>query len=167
MKGKVSELLALVAKTATLRAHLAKKPMVVETKDVPDTAGYSKQPRAVFIDRHLAAAAPVIDGKPYAVWRQALVDHEWMEKGLVDLGYTYAGAHEFASMWEDITLRRLGMKPAVYNRDLKPFIRRDEIEQITLPPIYLDCTPYRGPNQTSADKAIMARFRALGVRDAA
>jgi hypothetical protein len=35
-----------------------------------------------------------------------------MEKGLIDvLGYEYLPAHEFASLWENHTVRRLNMKP--------------------------------------------------------
>lgn len=166
-KSKDSELTEIIARSAALRAHLAKAPKIDETKDVPDTAGYSKAPGTVYIDRHLARAAPEIDTKPYAEWRHALVDHEWMEKGLVDLGYSYEAAHEFASMYEDRTVRKLGMRPFKYNKGLKPYIKRDLLEKITVPPRDLDCTPYKGPHQTPDDVKIMAHFAGLKVADAA
>jgi hypothetical protein len=52
-----------------------------------------------------------------------------MEKGLIDIpGYEYLPAHEFASLWENRTVRRLNMKRYAYNRGLRPFIKRDEVE---------------------------------------
>lgn len=170
LERKDSELTSIIAKSAKLRAHLAKTPTVDETHDVPDTGGYAKadEDDTVYIDRHLARAAPEIEGEPYTVWRQALIDHEWMEKGLVQiLGYEYEAAHEFASMYEDRTVRRLNMRPFKYNKGLAPFIKRDVLERVTRPPVKLDCTPYKGPHQTADDKKIMARFADLRVEDAA
>lgn len=166
---KDSELSGLIAQHQNLREHLAKTPKVSEFFDVPDTAGYAKNDDddVVFIDRHLAHAAPVIDEQPYSVWRKALIDHEWMEKGLVQLlGYEYEAAHEFASLYENRTVRRLSMKPFRYNKALAPYIKRDLLERITKAPKNLDCTPYKPPHQTSSDRKIMSRFAELGVGDA-
>lgn len=157
----------LVEGNPALKARLAQQPTIDETKDVPDTAGYSKQAGRVYIDRHLARDKPALDGKPYAVWRPCLIVHEWVEKALIDLlGYGYEAAHEFASVAEDEAVKKAGMRPFAYNRGLKPWIKRDEVERIMVPPRDLDCTPYRGPDQDAADKAIMAQFKKLGVADA-
>lgn len=165
---KEHELDALISKNPALRAHLARTPRIDETKDVPDTAGYSKIAGTVYIDRHLARAAPEIDGKPYSEWKRALVDHEWFEKGAIDiLGETYDGAHEWASMYENRTVAKIGMKPFKYNKGLAPYIKRDLLEKIMVPPRDLDCSPYEGPHQTPTDKRIMARLAKLKVDDAA
>jgi hypothetical protein len=41
--------------------------------------------------------------------------------------------HEFASLWENRTVRRLNMQPYAYNRRLRPFIKHDEVEPISVP----------------------------------
>jgi hypothetical protein len=161
-----AELDEVIASNPALQGHLAKTPKVNETKDVPDTGGYAKDADEVFIDRHLARAAPEIEGQPYSVWRQAVVDHEWMEKGLIQiLQYTYEHAHQLASIYENRKVLALGMKPFKYNKGLKPFIKRDAVEKITVPPPDLDCTPYR-PDHHADDRRILVRLRQLGVADA-
>lgn len=165
---KDAELDKIIADHPPLAAALKRKPRVVETFDVPDTGGYDRRRDVddVFIDRHLHEAAPTIEGKAYSVWREALVGHEWLEKLLIQiLGYTYEGAHEFASMWENRILKRMGMRPHVYNTALKPFIKRARTETIVRPPPTIDCTPYRGERDPD-DQRIMARFKQLGVQDA-
>lgn len=129
--------------------------------DVPDLAGYSTNGRTVFIDRSFKPKEG-LEG----IEIDALTQHEHVEKTLIDvLGYSYSAAHEMATTAEHRILLRSGVHPDVYEKALKPFIKRAEHEKITKPPLDLDCHPYYD-DPDSQDLKILAHLAKLGVADA-
>jgi hypothetical protein len=138
---------------------------LIETKDCPFLAGYSKDGENIYIDRHLAKAAPMIDGVPYSKWKWALVRHETSEKVQIDRGVHYMTAHLlYATPDEHLELRRMRIDPGLYEKTLRPFIKAIEHERIENPPLDLDCTPMKGNDEMS--RRILARLKKLGVKDA-
>lgn len=137
---------------------------VDESFDLPFLAGYSKDGKTIFIDRHLAQAAPMIDQLPYSTWMMALVEHELSEKEAIDEGMTYQQAHiKVATPREHLVLKALRADPNEYEKELRPYIKAAEHERITKPPKSLDCTPYKGNDALS--KQILAHFKKCGVKD--
>lgn len=159
-----------------IAAFLARSWTVDDRHDVPDLAGYSVVPGTLFVDRHLARLHPPINGKPYSVWLPALVatdygkrvvGHEPAEKAVLDVwGYGYEGAHEdVATPCEHLVTRSIGLDWNRYSRALRPFIRRAELEDITDPPLDLDCRPY-WQDPDANDLRVLRRLAELGVKDA-
>lgn len=133
--------------------------------DVPYLAGYSKDGSTLYVDRHLAQAAPVVDGLPFAEWEEALLVHELVEKEAIDRGLTYEKAHlEFATPAEHAVLRELRADPDEYEKELRPYIKAAEHERITKPPKDLDCAAYRGSDAESVK--LLAHLKKCGVEDA-
>ena len=63
--------------------------------DIPYVAGYSKNGKTVYIDRHLTTMDDDTDITPY------LIVHEKTEKALIDIfGLTYQAAHHIAMQQE-------------------------------------------------------------------
>lgn len=138
---------------------------VDENHDLPYLAGYSKDGRTIYIDRHLAKEAPEIDGQPYSVWRAALIEHEASEKETIDEGFSYDEAHiRVATPREHAVLRLLRMQPGTYERELRPFIKAAEHEKIVKPPADLDCTPYKDNDALS--RRLLSHLRLQGCKDA-
>ena len=157
--------------------YLSKPKVIDEDHDVPDFAGYSIDGGTIFLDRHLASAAPVIAGTQYEVWKQALIGptdwkpgapsgHEPVEKAAILLGHDYADAHEdYATPSEHLVLVSLRINPTRYEKELRPFIKRTEIERIENPPLDLDCHPY-WDHPDANDLRVLKRLAELGVTDA-
>ncbi len=138
--------------------------------DVPDTSGYSKDGKTLYVDRHLADAHPTIDGMPFEKWIAALVGphgHEPIEKIGMDIWkYRYPAAHEMLAIpSEHSVIELLGGRPDVYEKQLLKYVKSDEVEKIEQPPVDLDCAPYyTDPDHN--DLKVLRRLRELGVTDA-
>lgn len=151
-------------------AQYLEQPFTVDDQhDIPDLAGYSTDGRTIFIDRHLAEDKPEIAGAPYDQWSQALVGkmgHEHVEKAALNIGHRYEGAHEdYATPAEHLVLIRLGIDPAEYEKALRPYIKRAELERVEQPPPDLDISPY-AEDPDANDIRVLQRLRELGVEAA-
>lgn len=157
--------------------YIAQQPWIVNGEyDVPDLAGYSVKPGTLYIDRLLAKDKPKIDGKSYDEWLPTLfgadyanrmIGHEVAEKAALDVwGMDYDHAHhDVALPCEHECYTRLGMDWKRGQKQLAPWIRRTELEDITKPPPDLDCRPYyQDPGQN--ELRILKRLAKLGVTDA-
>ena len=122
--------------------------------DIPYVAGYSKDGRVIYIDRHLPISL-VIGSRRVHVF-PFLITHERTEKALLDLaGMRYNEAHKYATMAEHKELNKAGISPVLYERALDPYIKADQHEKIVRVPMDLDMRPYRDSN----DIALLNRMR--------
>jgi len=110
--------------------------------DIPYVAGYSKDGRVVFIDRHLPMQLR-IGGTSVSIL-PFIITHERTEKGLIDfLGLDYDDAHKVATWREHKELVKAHRSPTLYERALDPYIKADQHEKIRSVPETLDLKPYR------------------------
>ncbi len=110
--------------------------------DVPYIAGYSKDGRTVFIDRHLPRSFRWLTKRvrvdPF------LLVHETVEKALLDeLRLHYLHAHQIAVRAERDAVKAAGVPWWVYQRFMKSYEKRIEEEKLLRVPPKLDLTPYR------------------------
>ena len=92
------------------------------TWDVPYLAGYSRNGKTIFIDRHLPKSFTT-RGKRVFV-DQFLILHEAVEKSLVDeLGLTYQHAHQIALRAEEAAVRAVGVSWREYKQFMQRFIK--------------------------------------------
>ena len=90
---------------------------VDRSHDVPYVAGYSKDDRVVFIDRHYKKMMGAVDTEPY------IFIHEKAEKALIDtFGLKYQVAHHIATHLERMTIDRDGINWDKYEKNEK-FLR--------------------------------------------
>src|SRR5215510_2522798 len=110
--------------------------------DVPYLAGYSKDGKTIYIDRHMPAsfryAGKEIDTDRY------LVLHEEVEKTLIDqLNLHYLHAHQIATRAEQAAVRAAGIGWRDYDRFMQKYVKRIGDERLTKVPADLDLKPYR------------------------
>jgi hypothetical protein len=110
--------------------------------DIPYLAGYSRDGRTIYIDRHLPKTF-VCSGKRVAIDR-FLILHEAVEKSLLDeLGLRYQHAHQIALRAEEAAVRAAGLSWRQYDRFMQQFIKEAGDETLTRLPLDLDIKPYR------------------------
>jgi hypothetical protein len=113
--------------------------------DIPYLAGYSKDGRIVYIDRHLPTSLR-IGGRLVHIF-PFLIVHERTEKALLDFaGMRYNEAHELATLAEHKELERHGVSSTLYEKALDPYIKADQHEKIQRIPAELDFRPYKDSN---------------------
>lgn len=121
--------------------------------DIPYLAGYSKDGRVVYVDRHLPLTVR-FGGASVAVL-PFLIVHERTEKGLEDcLGLDYEEAHKVATWREHRELLKARRSVKLYEAALDPYIKASQLEQIVKVPRDLDMKPYRD----SGDKKLIERM---------
>lgn len=160
-----------------------KRPFtVIDTKQIPDSAGYSVKGDHFYRDVDLVKAIRAgfwvspVSGRRYSLALQgaspevileALLVHERVEKCLLDADSPinlYADAHEFASSGEDQFVSQF-VAPKLYNGILKPLIAYNQVKRLTDVPLDLSCAPLLD-DPDAADQRILRQLRALGVVDA-
>jgi hypothetical protein len=157
-------------------AWLSRPHEVISDFDCPDLAGYSTDGSRLYVDRHLAKAAPSIGSKPYKTWLPVLVGidhqnkragHEPAEKAAIDVwGYSYPAAHEdIATPNEHEYAKSLGIDWVAESKTLQRWVKRAEVERIEKPPLDLDCRPYY-EDPDANDLKVLKRLAELGVVDA-
>lgn len=110
--------------------------------DIPYLAGYSKDGKTIFIDRHLPKILKI--GKKHLWVVPPLARHEHLEKTLEDLyGYEYPAAHQLATLYEERLVKNMLGTIKGYESALKPYIKADEVEKLIRAPKNLDLKPYR------------------------
>ena len=115
---------------------------VDRTWDVPYLAGYSRNGKTIYIDRHLPASFRT-RGREVPI-DQFLILHEAIEKSLIDeLGLVYQHAHQIALRAEEQAVRAEGVSWREYDRFMQGFIKEAGDERLDRIPPDLDIKPYR------------------------
>src|SRR3569623_1995071 len=110
--------------------------------DVPYLAGYSKDGKTIYIDRHLPEHF-TYRGKQVSTSRY-LVLHETVEKVLIDeLKLHYQHAHQIATQAEEAAVRADKVSWKTYERFMQRHVEKAERERLTQIPKDLDLKPYR------------------------
>src|SRR5438105_10973623 len=110
--------------------------------DVPYLAGYSKDGKTIYIDRHMPRTMK-FRGREIDTDR-FLILHEEVEKTLIDqLNLHYLHAHQIAARAEEAAVRAAGMLWRDYDRFMQKYVKRIGDERLTKVPTDLDLKPYR------------------------
>jgi len=128
------------------------------TWDIPYLAGYSRDGKTIFIDRHLPKSFKT-RGKRVFV-DQFLILHEAVEKSLLDeLGLVYQHAHQIALRAEEAAVRAVGVSWREYDRFMQQFIKEAGDECLTRIPPDLDIKPYRDEHDSAVLKSMQQVVR--------
>ncbi len=120
--------------------------------DIPYLAGYSRNGRTIYIDRHMPRWF-TFRGRRIKTDR-FLILHEAVEKALIDqLGLRYLHAHQIATRAEQAAVRASGVTWQAYDRFMRKFVKR------------IGTRPDHGPAPISAyqdehDHALLRRMAA-------
>jgi len=110
--------------------------------DVPYLAGYSKDGKTIYIDRHMPRSFK-FRGREIATDRY-LILHEEVEKTLIDqLGLHYLHAHQIATRAEQAAVRADRIEWRAYDRFMQRYVKRIGDERLVKLPKDLDLKPYR------------------------
>ena len=133
-------------------------PTIDRKHDIPYLAGYSKDGKTIYIDRHLPTH---ITSKKTGLIKvdQFLILHEAIEKVLIDaLNLHYQHAHQIALRAEEAAVRAKGVNWTVYNKFMSRYIKADAVEKLTKVPEDLDLKPYIDEH----DDDLLKRMKANG-----
>jgi hypothetical protein len=110
--------------------------------DVPYLAGYSKDGKTIYIDRHMPRTMKV-SGREVDTDR-FLILHEEVEKTLIDqLNLHYLHAHQIAARAEEAAVRAAGLRWRDYDRFMQKYVKKIGDERLSKIPADLDLKPYR------------------------
>ncbi|MDD4307821.1 MAG: hypothetical protein PHU53_03325 [Thermoplasmata archaeon] len=109
--------------------------------DIPYFAGYSRDGTCIYIDNDVPRMF-TIKGREINL-HMSLAMHEHVEKGLVDKGYTYAGAHEIATRFEKLYVMNHGIAWADYDHEVGKMMHANWFSRWKTFPVDLDMTPYQ------------------------
>jgi hypothetical protein len=127
--------------------------------DIPYLAGYSKDGKTIYIDRHLPETF-TYRGKIVAVDRY-LIMHEAVEKTLIDeLDLHYQHAHQIATRAEEAAVRADRISWRDYDRFMQHYIKQVGDERLTRVPPDLDLKPYRDEHDRDLARRLQEAERA-------
>jgi hypothetical protein len=110
--------------------------------DVPYLAGYSRDGKIIYIDRHMPSSFRYRGRKINT--DRFLVLHEEVEKTLIDqLNLHYLHAHQIATRAEQAAVRAAGIKWHDYDRFMQKHVKTIGDERLVKVPPDLDTKPYR------------------------
>lgn len=110
--------------------------------DIPYLAGYSRDGKTIYIDRHLPKSFRY-RGRDIAVDRY-LILHEEVEKTLIDqLDLHYLHAHQIATRAEEAAVHADRVAWRAYDRFMQKYVKRIGDERLQKVPADLDLKPYR------------------------
>ena len=110
--------------------------------DIPYVAGYSKDGKTIYIDRHLPSEMEY-KGRKINTDRFLLL-HEEVEKTLIDqLNLHYLHAHQIATRAEEAAVHAAGINWRDYDRFMQKYVKKMGDERLTKVPADLDLKPYR------------------------
>ena len=134
---------------------IEKRVRVIDREhDVPYLAGYSRDGKRIYIDRHLPHTF-VYRGREIRVDRYLLL-HEEVEKTLIDqLQLHYQHAHQIATRAEEAAVRADGISWRAYDRFMQQYVKTIGDERLEKVPRDLDLKPYRDEH----DWDLMRRMR--------
>jgi hypothetical protein len=123
--------------------------------DIPYLAGYSRDGKTIYIDRHMPHSfryrGRTIETDPF------LILHEEVEKTLIDqLGLHYLHAHQIATRAEQAAVRASGVTWRDYDRFMQKFVKGIGDERLTKVPADLDTKPYRDEHDVDLLKRMLA-----------
>jgi hypothetical protein len=122
--------------------------------DVPYLAGYSRDGKTIYIDRHIPET--FTNGDRTVGVDRYLILHESVEKALIDqLDLHYQHAHQIATRAEEAAVRADRVSWRAYDRFMQRYIKKAGSERLTRVPSDLDLKPYRDEH----DVDLMARIR--------
>jgi hypothetical protein len=128
------------------------------TWDIPYLAGYSRNGKTIYIDRHIPRTF-LSRGRRIDV-HSFLILHEAVEKALLArLGLVYQHAHQIALRAEEAAVRAKGVSWRDYDRFMQRFIKEVGDERLTRIPLDLDIKPYRDEHDTSVLIAMQKTMR--------
>ena len=115
--------------------------------DIPYLAGYSKDGKTIYIDRHMPSEWQY-KGRTINTDRFLLL-HEEVEKTLIDqLDLHYLHAHQIATRAEEAAVRAAGISWREYDRFMQKYVKTMDDERLTKVPDDLDLKPYRDEHDT-------------------
>lgn len=121
--------------------------------DIPYLAGYSRDARTIYIDRHLPKFFNT-RGRRVGIDR-FLILHEAVEKSLLDeIGLHYQHAHQIALRAEEAAVKAEGISWREYDRFMQRYIKEVGDEKLRLIPLDLDIKPYRNEHDFQLLKSI-------------
>ena len=110
--------------------------------DIPYLAGYSRDGKTIYIDRHLPKSF-TFRGHTIEVDR-FLILHEEVEKTLIDqLGLHYLHAHQIATRAEEAAVNAQRITWKAYDRFMQKYVKAIGDERLQKVPTDLDLKPYR------------------------
>jgi hypothetical protein len=110
--------------------------------DIPYLAGYSKDGKVIYIDRHMPPTFRY-QGREINTDRY-LILHEEVEKTLIDqLNLHYLHAHQIATRAEQAAVRAAGIRWHDYDAFMQKNVKHIGDERLTKVPADLDLKPYR------------------------
>jgi hypothetical protein len=123
--------------------------------DIPYLAGYSRDGKTIYIDRHMPRSfnycGRTIDIDPF------LILHEEVEKTLIDqLNLHYLHAHQIATRAEQAAVRAAGIVWRDYDRFMQKYVKVIGDERLTKVPADLDTKPYRDEHDLDLLQRMMA-----------
>lgn len=142
---------------------LGRRVKISRAYDVPYIAGYSRDARTIYIDRHLPAS---FDWRGKSV-RLApfLVTHEIVEKSLLDeLRLHYLHAHQIAVRIERDAVKAAGIPWNTYQRFMKQHEKPIEEEKLVKVPPDLDLRPYADSKDFATLERLVCGEKGAGRR---
>lgn len=144
--------LSKVILVQTLKTIL-KKVKIDRTYDIPYVAGYSKDRKIIYIDRHLPKSFLFRGHKIFT--DRFIVLHETIEKALIDeYNLAYQFAHQIALRIEKATVEAEKISWYQYNRFMEKYIKDIGDEKLERVPSNLDLTPYLDEHDKKALKSL-------------
>ena len=121
--------------------------------DIPYLAGYSKDGKTIYIDRHMPRTMSH-KGREIDTDR-FLILHEEVEKTLIDqLNLHYLHAHQIATRAEEAAVRAAGLGWREYDGFMQKYVKRIGDERLKKVPADLDLKPYRDEHDLDLLKRI-------------
>lgn len=123
--------------------------------DIPYTAGYNWEGNRVYIDRDIPKTVTIKEVK--IDLHKSLAMHEFVEKCMINKGYTYAAAHQIATKYERAYVESCGITWKDYDRTVAKLMHFTWISKWKSIPVDLDMTPM----EYSRDIKTLAKIRRL------
>ena len=123
--------------------------------DIPYVAGYSRDGKTIYIDRHLPSEMEY-KGRKINTDRFLLL-HEEVEKTLIDqLNLHYLHAHQIATRAEEAAVRAAGINWRDYDRFMQTYVKKMGDERLNKIPADLDLKPYRDEHDLDLVRRMLA-----------
>ncbi len=158
-KGRIPKDDTLVSASMLGKAvrKILKDVKLDRTWDIPYLAGYSRDAKTIYIDRHLPKSFETRRRRIFV--DQYLILHEAVEKSLLDeLGLVYQHAHQIALRAEEAAVRAAGISWREYDRFMQKYIKVVGDERLKRIPPHLDIKPYHDEHDT---KILLAMQRVI------
>lgn len=122
---------------------ILKRIKLIRDYDIPYLAGYSKDGKTIYIDRHMPESFVTKTGRIVKTDR-FLILHEAVEKTLIEqLGLRYQFAHQIALRAEQAAVRADKISWREYDNFTQNYIKEISCEELHSVPPDLDIKPYK------------------------